>query len=152
MSIMPSEKMIPVFASTSLRLHQRDYMIVSLPIGEKERALELFKPLDPFSSITIDSEEVSLILGEDDWERIKSSFSEYLVEGPYGAITFDIVLDLSLVGYLSVVSAVLADAGVSIYAVSTYLRDHILVKSEDSEKAMRVLNELIQRCRLQQNE
>ena len=152
MSIMPSEKMIPVFASTSLRLHLRDYMIVSLPIGEKERALELFKPLDPFSSITIDSEEVSLILGEDDWERIKSSFSEYLVEGPYGAITFDIVLDLSLVGYLSVVSAVLADAGVSIYAVSTYLRDHILVKSEDSEKAMRVLNDLIKRCRLQQNE
>jgi len=144
---MPSEEMIPVFASTKLQLHHRDYMIVSLPVGEKERALEIFKSLDPFSSITIDSEEVSLILGEEDWNAIRDNFAEYLDEGPYSAITFDIVLDLSLVGYLSVVSAVLADTGVSIYAISTYLRDHILVRSEDSDLAMRVLGELIQRCR-----
>ena len=147
MNHMPSEEMIPVFASTKLHLHPRKYMIVSLPVKEKEKALECFKPLEPFSSITLDAEEVSLILGVEDWEAFKGSFDEYLVEGPYSAITFDIVLDLSLVGYLSVVSAVLADAFVSIYAVSTYLKDHILVKSEDADKAMRVLNELIQRCR-----
>lgn len=148
MSFMPSEEMIPVFASTKLRLHPREYLIVSLPVSEKEKALVLFKPLEPFSSITLDVEEVSLILGKDDWEAIKDNFREHLVEGPYSAITFDIVLDLSLVGYLSVVSAVLADEGVSIYAVSTYLRDHILVKSEDVDKAMRALEELIQKCRL----
>ena len=147
MDHMPSEDMIPVFASTKLRLHPVKYMIVSLPVEEKEKALELFKPLEPFSSITVDTEEVSLILGEEDWNAIKDNFGEYLVEGPYSAITFDIVLDLGLVGFLSVVSAVLADEGVSIYAVSTYLRDHILVKSEDSDRAMKVLGELIQRCR-----
>ena len=148
MDHMPKEDMIPVFASTVLRLHPADYMIASLPLAEKEKALELFKPLEPFSSITIDKEEVSLILGEEDWKAIKDNFVEYLVEGPFSAITFDIVLDLGLVGFLSVVSAILADAGVSIYAVSTYLRDHILVRSEDSERAMRVLGELIQRCSL----
>ena len=147
MDHMPSEDMIPVFASTALRLHPAKYMIVSLPVMEKEKALELFKPLEPFSSITVDTEEVSLILGEEDWVAIRDNFGEYLVEGPYSAITFDIVLDLSLVGFLSVVSAVLADEGVSIYAVSTYLRDHILVKSEEADKTMRVLGELIQRCR-----
>ena len=147
MDHMPSEDMIPVFASTKLRLHPVKYMIVSLPVEEKEKALELFKPLEPFSSITVGTEEVSLILGEEDWNAIKDNFGEYLVEGPYSAITFDIVLDLGLVGFLSVVSTVLADEGVSIYAVSTYLRDHILVKSEDSDRAMKVLGELIQRCR-----
>ncbi len=147
MNHMPSEEMIPVFASSELKLHPREYMIVSLPVVEKERALDLFKPLMPFSSVTIDSEEVSLILGTDDWKEMQDSFPSYEVEGPYRAITFDIVLDLSLVGYLSVVSAVLADAGISIYAVSTFLRDHILVKAEDSSEAMRVLRELIQRCK-----
>lgn len=147
MNNMPSEEMIPVFASTELKLHPREYMIVSLPVVEKERALELFKPLMPFSSVTVDSEEVSLILGADDWKEMSDIFPCYEAEGPYKAITFDIVLDLSLVGYLSVVSAVLADAGISIYAVSTFLRDHILVKAEDSGDAMRVLGELIQRCK-----
>ncbi|MCK5670788.1 ACT domain-containing protein [Candidatus Bathyarchaeota archaeon] len=69
------------------------------------------------------------------------------VEGPYRTITFDIVLDLSLVGFLSVVSAVLAESGISIYALSTYLRDHILVKSSQADETVRVLDELIMRCR-----
>ncbi|MCW4012778.1 MAG: ACT domain-containing protein, partial [Candidatus Bathyarchaeota archaeon] len=61
-------------------------------------------------------------------------------------ITFDIVLDLSLVGFLSVVSAILADEGISIYAISTYLRDHILVKTSEVEKTIQVLENLINRC------
>lgn len=82
MSHMPSEEMIPVFANTRLKLHPRDYVIVSLPTGEKAKALELFKPLEPFSSVTIDSDEVSLILGADDWEALRGAFDEYRVEGP----------------------------------------------------------------------
>ncbi len=147
MNQMPSDEMRPVFASTRLKLHPREYVIVSLPLDEKAKALELFKPLEPFNSITVAAEEVSLILGLEDWEGMSHHFMEYLVEGPYRAITFDIVLDLSLVGFLSVVSAVLANAGISIYAVSTYLRDHILVKSEDSAEARRLLCELIERCK-----
>jgi hypothetical protein len=139
-----SEKMIPVFASTKLKLHPREYMIVSLPLGEKEKVLDFFEPTEPFWSITVDTEEVSLILEENNWELIKGNFLEYQIEGPY---TFDIVLDLNLIGYLSVISDVLAKAGVSIFVVSTYLRDHILVKSEDSYKAMQVLDELVQRCK-----
>jgi len=62
-------------------------------------------------------------------------------------ITFDIVLELSIVGYLAAFSARLAEAGVSIYALSTFLRDHVLVKAEDSERAMKVLQGFIAECR-----
>jgi hypothetical protein len=144
---MPSEEMKPVFASTVLKLHPDDYTIVSLPVAEKEQAFEFIKSLGPFSSVTVDLNEVSLILRADDWVSLKQNFASYEEEGPYRVITFDIILDLSLIGYLSVVSAVLADAGISIYTVSTYLRDHILVKAEDSGKAMTVLGELIQKCK-----
>jgi hypothetical protein len=54
---------------------------------------------------------------------------------------------LSLVGFLSVVSSLLAENGVSIYALSTYLRDHILVKKEDAAKATELLNGLVERSR-----
>jgi uncharacterized protein len=146
--ITPSDDMMPVFAATELKLHPDEYSIVSLPVEDKSRALDLFKPLDPFCSVTIDTDEVSLILKEGDWDMIMDDFNGYEVEGPYRVITFDIVLGLGLVGYLSVVSAVLAEAGISIYAVSTYLRNHILVKSDDASRAMQVLGELVERCRI----
>ena len=142
---MPSPQMIPVFASTKLKLHPDEYTIVSLPVEKQDMALELFKPLSPFSSITVDTEEVSLILKTSEWEKMKEHFPVFESEAPYSVITFDIVLDLSLVGFLSVVSAILADEGISIYAISTYLRDHILVKTKEADRTIQVLEELIQR-------
>lgn len=144
---MPSPEMIPVFASTKLKLHPDEYTIVSLPVEKQDMALELFKPLSPFSSITVDTEEVSLILKTSEWEKMKEHFPVFESEAPYSVITFDIVLDLSLVGFLSVVSAILADEGISIYAISTYLRDHIMVKTKEADRTIQVLEELIQRCK-----
>lgn len=45
------------------------------------------------------------------------------------------VLDFSLIGILSKISTVLADAGIGIFAVSTYNTDYILVKVENFAKA-----------------
>jgi len=147
--VLPSPEMIPVFASTKISQHPDEFVLVSLALTEKERALEVFKQLDPFSSVTVDHAEVSLILKTMDWKSIGGLFESNQVEGPYRAITFDIVLDLSLVGFLSVVSAVLAEAGISIFALSTFLRDHILVKSSEADEAVLLLEDLIQRCRTQ---
>jgi hypothetical protein len=45
------------------------------------------------------------------------------------------VLDFSLIGILSGISGVLAEAGIGIFAVSTYNTDYILVKAGNLEKA-----------------
>ncbi len=145
--ILPSPEMMSVFASTKVHLHTDEFTIVSLPLSEKERVLDEFKRLEPFSSVTVDHAEVSLILRTSDWDSMKPLFKTSEAEGPYSAITFNIVLDLSLVGFLSVVSAVLAEAGINIYAISTYLRDHILVESSHAEDSVSVLADLIMRCR-----
>ena len=50
------------------------------------------------------------------------------------------VLDFSLVGILSELSAVLAENRIGIFAVSTYNTDYILVKAENFERAMNVLS------------
>ncbi|MDO4806333.1 MAG: ACT domain-containing protein [Coriobacteriales bacterium] len=49
-------------------------------------------------------------------------------------------LDFSLIGILSRISGVLAEAGIGIFAVSTYNTDYILVKGENFEKAAHVLS------------
>lgn len=45
------------------------------------------------------------------------------------------VLDFSLIGILSKISGILADAGIGIFVVSTYNTDYILVKEENYAKA-----------------
>ncbi len=144
----PSPEMRPVFASTVVKTHPDDYVVVSIDRAEETEAREAFLGLQPWGSVTYDHMEVSVVLRESEWVRLRDRFTAYRVEGPYTLITFDIVLDLSLVGYLSVVSSVLADEGVSIYALSTYLRDHILVKKVDAGRAVAALERLIERCRL----
>ena len=49
------------------------------------------------------------------------------------------VLDFSTVGILAGISRLLAGSGVSIFAVSSYNTDHILVRAEATETALRAL-------------
>ncbi len=48
-------------------------------------------------------------------------------------------LDFSMVGVLSRLTGALADAGVSVFAVSTYDTDVMLVKSKDTARAVEAL-------------
>ena len=48
-------------------------------------------------------------------------------------------LDFSLTGILSGIAAVLAEAGIGIFAVSTYDTDYILVKKENLDRAVEAL-------------
>lgn len=49
------------------------------------------------------------------------------------------VLDFSLIGILSKISTILAERGISIFAVFTYNTDYILIKDTNYEKALEVL-------------
>ncbi len=136
-----------LLAETEITLHPDSFMIVSIDRSEEDKARDILSDLDPFSSLTFDVAEVSLVVKAEDWAVLRERFEEYQEEGPYRLITFDIVLDLSIVGFMAVVSRKLADEGVSIYALSTYLRDHILVKEGDCGKAVEALRSLIAESR-----
>lgn len=49
------------------------------------------------------------------------------------------VLDFSLIGILSEIAAILSERGISIFAVSTYNTDYILIKKENYQKALEAL-------------
>ena len=49
------------------------------------------------------------------------------------------VLDFSLIGILAEISAILAANSISIFAVSTYNTDYVLVKKEDYQKGLALL-------------
>ena len=86
-----------------------------------------------FYSITKTSDETSIVCdqtivpenvkADKDWKALK-------IQGP---------LDFSLVGILADISSVLAKGGVSIFVISTYDTDYILVKNKDLENAVNLL-------------
>ena len=50
-------------------------------------------------------------------------------------------LDFSLIGILARISTILAENGISIFAISTFNTDYILVKEEKFEQALGVLKD-----------
>lgn len=86
-----------------------------------------------FFSITKTLDELSIVCAQDniphdikcekDWRALK-------VEGP---------LDFSLIGILSSISTILAQKSISIFAISTYDTDYILVKDKDIDNAIEEL-------------
>ncbi len=51
------------------------------------------------------------------------------------------VLDFSLIGILSKITALLAESNIGIFAISTYNTDYVLTKSKDFPRAIKVLSE-----------
>ena len=49
-------------------------------------------------------------------------------------------MDFSLVGVLSGITGILAEGEISVFAISTYDTDYVLVKEDEFEKALRMLN------------
>ena len=49
------------------------------------------------------------------------------------------ILDFSLVGILAKIAEILAENGISIFAVSTYNTDYVLMKKENYQKALDIL-------------
>ena len=49
-------------------------------------------------------------------------------------------MDFSLVGILSGITGILAEGGISVFAISTYDTDYVLVKDDEFERTLRMLN------------
>ncbi|MFN8011865.1 MAG: ACT domain-containing protein [Holophagaceae bacterium] len=60
-------------------------------------------------------------------------------EGPFRALEVEGPLDFALTGILSALLAPLAEAGISVFALSTFDTDYVLVRAECLEEAVAAL-------------
>lgn len=90
-------------------------------------------PTKGFVSVTRTADELSVVCPGDavpESVRAEGGFCALKIEGP---------LDFSLTGILAAVAVPLAGAGISIFAVSTFDTDYVLVKKSGLEKAVSLL-------------
>ncbi|MBP2665659.1 MAG: hypothetical protein H6Q76_639, partial [Firmicutes bacterium] len=89
--------------------------------------------LGEFFSITKTAEELSIVC----LSRVVPESVEK--DSGWKVLKIEGLLNFNLVGILAQVSAVLAESEVSIFAISTYNTDYILVKNRDFDVAVVVL-------------
>lgn len=93
---------------------------------------------EEFVAIIKDYSELTIIAKTGDTPR------EMIIkeEQAWKMITFEAVLPFELVGFLAVVSKVLAEEKISIFALSAYSTDHIMVKANHLDQAIKKLQTL----------
>ena len=89
---------------------------------------------DEFCFVGKTDEELSLVC---DTKYVPKTTVES--DNGWRAFRIEGILDFSLIGILSEISKILADAKIGIFAVSTYNTDYILTKKENFEKALLAL-------------
>jgi hypothetical protein len=89
---------------------------------------------DPLVSATRTAEELAILCCESrvpEGVRAERGWRAFKVQGP---------LDFSLFGILARIAVPLAQARVSIFAISTYDTDYVLVRADDLDRAAEVLS------------
>jgi hypothetical protein len=125
---MPPPKLVPLEVL---------YDHLAICRSDKDERLPKWAKAPPgeFFSVTRTRDELSIIIAnarapreakcERDWRLL-------MVKGP---------LDFNLVGIIAGLSGTLAEAGVSIFALSTYDTDYVMVKQTDLDRALAALRQ-----------
>lgn len=88
-----------------------------------------------FFSVTKTEDEISVVMLQDKISK------EIKAEKDWRILKVEGTLEFSLIDILAKISSVLAENQISIFVISTFNTDYILVKEEKIEKAMAVLSQ-----------
>ena len=110
-------------------------MTFNLTVLEKKYSIYNFKQgsvlpewvySSEFCSVTSTNDELSVVTVQNDhisdWIAVSKDWRIFRIEGP---------LDFSLIGVIADISAILKEAKISVFIISSYDTDYILVKEKD---------------------
>jgi hypothetical protein len=129
---------------TKVEVAPATYFLVGMSHEDWRRLLEN-PELSPRASepfmILRDPHEVTMLLDEVDWRAMRHAVRDARVQPEIRLLTLDIELGWDVIGYLAKVTSILAEAGVSVGALSAFSRDHLLVRQRDLPAALKALGE-----------
>jgi hypothetical protein len=114
------------------------YAVCRLSPEERLPAWILDCDATEFLSITRTEEELSIVCLE---KRVPHDSSNVVVEKTWAVLKVQGPLDFALTGILAALAQPLATAGISIFAISTYDTDYLLVKTDTLLAAKQVLTD-----------
>jgi hypothetical protein len=143
---MLSHELDDLFQTTRLKVHEGTFMLLGL---SSEDGIRMMSELEaqrrttrPFMSFQ-DGFECTFLFREEDRKAAGIFLLEQRVESGFRLVTLDRELNWDVVGYLARVTRLLADANISVGVLSSFSRDHLLIKETDLELALLILDEAI---------
>ncbi|MEZ5346065.1 MAG: ACT domain-containing protein [Pyrinomonadaceae bacterium] len=136
-------KMVDEFlAKAKVVVAPETYCVISLPSENWFKLLEnpelSPRMTSPFM-IFKDRWEVTLVFDLDDFETIKHAIRDAKIEHNFRLLSFDVELPFDVVGFMAKVAGVFADAGISILPISSFSRDHVLLRQDDLAIGLKAL-------------
>lgn len=133
-----------LFSKVKFKALPQDFLIINIPLNQYEKVSKNFKKIkNNFYSLILEKEGITLIISNKNWNKIKSDFNKHKIEAGYKIISYNVNTDLNLVGFLSMVSKILADKGISLNVFSAYYKDYFLIKKSKVKLAVKELNKSI---------
>lgn len=143
-----NKKLKDLFAKTKLVVLPEEFLIICISKEHLVKAKQKISEFeDSFFSFVNEKDEITFILSQKNWQQISVDFNNAKIEKDYKIITFDIPLEWNIVGYLAEITKLLSKNKISVGVVSTYSKDHILVKKENVNKTLETLQKLIEECK-----
>ena len=130
-----------LWVRTRIHVWPERYLLASVPSDRLAEAANLVAlARDTFAALVREREEVSLTLPDALRPLLESLATR--TAGPYRVLTFDLELELDVIGYLAPALERLAAAGVSIVPQCGVRTDHLLVFERDLDAAVGALEAL----------
>lgn len=142
-----NERILHLLKKTKVGIAPETYFLISLQQNEFQKLLEnpeLSPRMTAPFMIFKDKFEITLLLDETDFASVRNNLENAKVETNFRLLTFEIVLDFNVFGFLAEVTRILAEAEIPIVALSAFSRDHVLIRQENLAKALKVLGEYVE--------
>ena len=138
-----------LWARTGIRRWPGRLVLVSLPHSSLAEATRLIANAAEggrarsFAGLVVEEDEVSLTIEDATWSEAAGRIAHNAVAGPYAAITLELDVDLGVCGFLLPAARLLAEAGISIVPQCGYLKDHLVIRDADADRAVAILEGLV---------
>jgi uncharacterized protein len=129
--------------SIRLYLPETRFAVASIPLDQYGEVVSCLNGIGGFVSMMRDKDEITLIVTEEEWEKVAPRFPGARTQGQRRMIRFDTVLDFSVVGFISEISGALADADISILSLSTYSTDAVFVHESRFDEAVSAVKQAL---------
>ena len=134
-----------LFGRTKLVILPEDYLMIRLPADTKPIPGEWYRPATTrFAVFVREPKDITLIVPRRKWLRMQHMFKKPQVSEAMKVIIFDIELGINVYGFIAAISQVLANAKISLMPVSSFHRDHILVRKKDLPRTVRLLHNFLE--------
>lgn len=132
-----------LLAATTPSVRDGRFIIAAVPLALASDVRRLLAEVHAPFSVTQNGDELSLIVREEEWDRIGGRLRGSVVERGLRLITLDVALDWAVTGYLAAFTETLAREKIPVAVLSTFHRDQLLVREPDLDRALAALHLLI---------